>query len=323
MKLRALVLALTLVFLSSHISSAEDLPPKVAVAYDIGFLGDNSFNDAVHNALINAKKKYRLVEPFVREVPTNGTAVDRLTRLRFLAKSGYTLIITVGPSYRETVRRVSMEYPEIQFAMINERTLGQLNISNIFFNESDGAYLAGVLSATATKRRSVGFIGSEPDLFASFSKGVKDTSARVKVINIPYPDESSALNFALSKVDVAYSTWDGDATILTTIVENFSGKVRLISETPDQFFATLPGAQKVMLAKVEKNLVKPIDQLVGAALANRAIIDVVDETNGIYGREYSIKNGGISLKILAKGPGSTAISEAIAKIRSGKVSTRP
>ena len=281
MKLRALVLALTLVFLSSHISSAEDLPPKVAVAYDIGFLGDNSFNDAVHNALINAKKKYRLVEPFVREVPTNGTAVDRLTRLRFLAKSGYTLIITVGPSYRETVRRVSMEYPEIQFAMINERTLGQLNISNIFFNESDGAYLAGVLSATATKRRSVGFIGSEPDLFVSFSKGVKDTSARVKVINIPYPDESSALNFALSKVDVAYSTWDGDATILTTIEENFSGKVRLISETPDQFFATLPGAQKVMLAQVEKNLVKPIDQLVGAALANRAIIDVVDETNGI------------------------------------------
>ena len=323
MKFRALVLALTLVFLSSHISSAEDLPPKVAVAYDIGFLGDNSFNDAVHNALINAKKKYRLVEPFVREVPTNGTAVDRLTRLRFLAKNGYTLIITVGPSYRETVRRVSMEYPEIQFAMINERTLGQLNISNIFFNESDGAYLAGVLSATVTKRRSVGFIGSEPDLFVSFSKGVKDTSARVKVINIPYPDESSALNFALSKVDVAYSTWDGDATILTTIVENFSGKVRLISETPDQFFATLPGAQKVMLAQVEKNLVKPIDQLVGAALANRAIIDVVDETNGIYGREYSIKNGGISLKILAKDPGSTAISEAIAKIRSGKVSTRP
>jgi basic membrane protein A and related proteins len=323
MRIKALVLALTLIILSPHFSHAEELPPKVAVAYDIGFLGDNSFNDAVSSALIIAKKKYRLVEPFVREVPTNGTAVDRLTRLRFLAKNGYTLIITVGPSYRETVRRVSMEYPEIQFAMINDRTLGQLNISNIYFNENDGAYLAGVLAASATKRRTVGFVGSEPELFASFNKGVKDTSARVKVLNIPFPDDISALKKSLAKVDIAYSTWDGDATVLTTIIDNFTGKVRLISEAPDQFFAALPGAQKVMIARVEKNLVKPIDQLVGAALEGRSIIDVIDETSGIYGREYSVKNDGISLKILTRVAGATAVRSAISKIKAGKVSTRP
>jgi basic membrane lipoprotein Med (substrate-binding protein (PBP1-ABC) superfamily) len=240
-----------------------------------------------------------------------------------LAKNGYTLIITVGPSYRETVRRVSMEYPEIQFAMINDRTLGQLNISNIYFNENDGAYLAGVLAASTTKRRSVGFVGSEPELFASFNKGVKDTSARVKVLNILFPDEVSALKKSLAKVDIAYSTWDGDATVLTTIIDNFTGKVRLISEAPDQFFAALPGAQKVMIARVEKNLVKPIDQLVGAALEGRSIIDVIDETSGIYGREYSVKNDGISLKILTRVAGATAVRSAISKIKAGKVSTRP
>ena len=323
MRIKALVLALTLLILSPHLSHAEELPPKVAVAYDIGFLGDNSFNDAVSSALIIAKKKYRLVEPFVREVPTNGTAVDRLTRLRFLAKNGYTLIITVGPSYRETVRRVSMEYPEIQFAMINDRTLGQLNISNIYFNENDGAYLAGVLAASATTQRSVAFVGSEPELFASFNKGVKDTSTRVKVLNIPFPDDISALKKSLAKVDIAYSTWDGDATVLTTIIDNFTGKVRLISEAPDQFFAALPGAQKVMIARVEKNLVKPIDQLVGAALEGRSIIDVIDETSGLYGREYSVKNDGISLKILTRVAGASAVRSAISKIKAGKVSTRP
>ena len=93
MKLRALVLAFSLVVTSVLTANADERVPKVAVAYDIGFLGDNSFNDAVNIALTQAKKKYNLVEPFVREVPTNGTAVDRLTRLRFLAKSGYTLII--------------------------------------------------------------------------------------------------------------------------------------------------------------------------------------------------------------------------------------
>jgi basic membrane lipoprotein Med (substrate-binding protein (PBP1-ABC) superfamily) len=273
----------------------------------------------VNGALSIAKKKYNLVEPFIREVPTNGTAVDRLTRLRFLARSGYTLIITVGPSYRETVRRVSMEFPEIQFAIINDRTLGQLNISNIYFNENDGAYLAGVLAATSTKRRVVGFVGSEPELLASFTRGVKDTTSRVKVVNIPFPDEISALRKALARVDIVYSTWDGDASVLTTIMENFIGRVQLISESPDQFFASLPSAKKVILGKVEKNLVKPIDQLIGAALSNRAIIDVLDEANGIYGREYGALNGGV--KITFSSSPSTQlrfnISKALSALRKG------
>jgi hypothetical protein len=319
MKFKALFLALVLTLSSMKFAYSEEFQPKVAVAYDIGFLGDNSFNDAVNGALSIAKKKYNLVEPFIREVPTNGTAVDRLTRLRFLARSGYTLIITVGPSYRETVRRVSMEFPEIQFAIIDDRTLGQLNISNIYFNENDGAYLAGVLAATSTKRRVVGFVGSEPELLASFTRGVKDTTSRVKVVNIPFPDEISALRKGLARVDIVYSTWDGDASVLTTIMENFIGRVQLISESPDQFFASLPSAKKVILGKVEKNLFKPIDQLIGAALSNRAIIDVLDEANGIYGREYGALNGGV--KITFSSSPSTQlrfnISKALSALRKG------
>ena len=132
MKSKALLIALA-ILLFSPFTPAIAAEPKVAIAYDIGFLGDNSFNDAVHLALKAAKKKYGLVEPFVREVPTNGTAVDRLTRLRFLAKSGYTLIIAVGPGYRQTVARVSQEYTETQFAIVNDRSIAQLNVSNIYF----------------------------------------------------------------------------------------------------------------------------------------------------------------------------------------------
>jgi basic membrane lipoprotein Med (substrate-binding protein (PBP1-ABC) superfamily) len=323
MKIRALVVALVMSVAVITPVQSEELPPKVAVAYDIGFLGDNSYNDAVHEALVQAKKKYRLVEPFVREVPTNGTAVDRLTRMRFLAKSGYTLIIAVGPGYRETVRRVSMEFPEIQFALINDKSLGQMNISNVYYNENDGAYLAGVAAAANSKRRSIGFAGSEPDLFKSFSLGARATIKSIKIVNIPYPDEIEPLRQALKTVDVLYSTWDGDATILSTVLESYSGKVRLIAETPDQYFATLPGAQKVLLATVKKNLTKPIDQLVAAGLQSSAIIDVVDDVNGIYGREYSIKNGGIGITFIATTARTTEAKAATLAIRAGKVSTRP
>lgn len=317
MKLRALLVALILVTSSVLPAHADERVPKVAVAYDIGFLGDNSFNDAVNSALTKAKRKYNLVEPFVREVPTNGTAVDRLTRLRFLAKSGYTLIIAVGPGYRETVKRVSMEFTETQFALINDRVLGQLNISNIAFNEIQGAYLAGVVAAAQSRRKAVGFIGSEPELFTSFRSGVRSVSTKVKVVNIPYPDDISALKVGLKKIDVGYSTWDGDSTVLTTVLDDFAKKISLILETPDQYFAQLAGAQSAVLAVVNKSMNRPIDELVQAALADQELIDVLDENLGIYGRDYSVKNGGVSVQLSSQATRATRsqLAKAISQMR--------
>ncbi len=294
MRSRALLIALT-ISLFSPFTPAIAAEPKVAIAYDIGFLGDNSFNDAVHLALKAAKKKYGLVEPFVREVPTNGTAVDRLTRLRFLAKSGYTLIIAVGPGYRQTVARVSKEYTETQFAIINDKSIAQLNVSNIYFREDHGAYLAGIAAANLSKRKSIAFIGSEPELLESFTKGARVNFPKVKIKNVSYPDSVESLRSQLSGVDIAYSTWDGDPSVVAVISEGFAGKIKLISEIPDQYFAQIPQTKSIVVATVSKQMTKPISQLVSAALESRAIIDVLDDAEGIYGREYNATNGGVGI----------------------------
>jgi len=294
MKSRALLIALT-VSLFSPFTPAIAAEPKVAIAYDIGFLGDNSFNDAVHLALKAAKKKYGLVEPFVREVPTNGTTVDRLTRLRFLAKSGYTLIIAVGPGYRQTVARVSKEYTETQFAIINDKSIAQLNVSNVYFREDHGAYLAGIAAANLSKRKSIAFIGSEPELLESFIRGARVNFPKIKIKNISYPDSVESLRSQLSGVDIAYSTWDGDSSVVEVISEGFAGKIKLISEIPDQYFAQIPQTKSIVVATVSKQMTKPISQLVSAALESRAIIDVLDDAEGIYGREYNATNGGVGI----------------------------
>ena len=294
MRSRALLIALT-ISLFSPFTTAIAAEPKVAIAYDIGFLGDNSFNDAVHLALKAAKKKYGLVEPFVREVPTNGTAVDRLTRLRFLAKSGYTLIIAVGPGYRQTVARVSKEYTETQFAIINDKSIAQLNVSNIYFREDHGAYLAGIAAANLSKRKSIAFIGSEPELLESFTKGARVNFPKVKIKNVSYPDSVESLRSQLSGVDIAYSTWDGDPSVVAVISEDFAGKIKLISEIPDQYFAQIPQTKSIVVATVSKQMTKPISQLVSAALESRALIDVLDDAEGIYGREYNATNGGVGI----------------------------
>lgn len=294
MRSRALLIALT-ISLFSPLTPAIATEPKVAIAYDIGFLGDNSFNDAVHLALKAAKKKYGLVEPFVREVPTNGTAVDRLTRLRFLAKSGYTLIIAVGPGYRQTVAKVSKEYTETQFAIINDKSIAQLNVSNVYFREDHGAYLAGVAAANLSKRKSIAFIGSEPELLESFTKGARANFPKIKIKNISYPDSVESLRSQLNGVDIAYSTWDGDPSVVAVISEGFAGKIKLISEIPDQYFAQIPQTKSILVATVSKQMTKPISQLVSAALESRAIIDVLDDAEGIYGREYNATNGGVGI----------------------------
>ena len=294
MRSRALLIALT-ISLFSPFTPAIAAEPKVAIAYDIGFLGDNSFNDAVHLALKAAKKKYGLVEPFVREVPTNGTAVDRLTRLRFLAKSGYTLIIAVGPGYRQTVAKVSKEYTETQFAIINDKSIAQLNVSNVYFREDHGAYLAGVAAANLSKRKSIAFIGSEPELLESFTKGARANFPKIKIKNVSYPDSVESLRSQLNGVDVAYSTWDGDPSVVAVISEGFAGKIKLISEIPDQYFAQIPQTKSIVVATVSKQMTKPISQLVSAALESRAIIDVLDDAEGIYGREYNATNGGVGI----------------------------
>jgi len=87
---------------------------------------------------------------------------------------------------------------------------------------------------------------------------------------------------------------------LTTVLDDFAKKVSLILETPDQYFAKLSGAQSAVLAVINKSMNKPIDELVQAALTDQALIDVLDENAGIYGREYSVKNGGVSVELSAQ-----------------------
>ena len=318
-KVLVAILSLTLVFPTfAYAEDEEVIPdpvPRVAVAYDIGFLGDSSYNDAVHKALEIAKKKYTLVEPFVREVPTNGTNLDRLTRLRFLCKSGYTAIITVGSGYRDIVKRVAIEFPRVQFALINDKSLGQLNISNIYFNEDQAAYLAGVAAAASSKQKAIGIISPNSTAAASFAAGAKFGNPAVKTLTFDYSGDALALNSFLLSVDVVYSMWDKDAKVFQTIITS-PRKILYIGRTPDQYFSVVKSSQPYLLATINKDLNKPISELVNAALQKSALIDVLDDA-GIYGREYNVKTGSLTVTFFSGAPSAakSKVSSAIARLR--------
>ena len=305
MRLRIALLIIILV-LPVNSTRAEEPIPRIAVAYDIGFKGDDGFNDAVSDALTLAKKRFNLVPPFVREVPTSGSAVDRLSKLRFLAKSGYTLIITVGSGYRETVRRVSMEYPETQFAPINDKTLAQLNISNIYFDEVQAAQIAGTIASIRSKTKVVALIAAPEEVGKAFVSAAKG----VEVLQIPFSGDVVGLNSSLQRADVLYSLWDSDAKVFEAVMAR-KPRTLYIARNPDQYFAKLESNPRV-IAVIEKKLNKPIAQLVRLALQNRALIDIVDEEAGAFGRTYGIKNGGLSFRLK---DGQPAVERALGKLK--------
>ena len=305
MRIRIAVLALSLLLPVATVN-AEEPTPRIAVAYDIGFKGDGGFNDAVSAALAIAKERFDLVPPFVREVPTSGTAVDRLSKLRFLAKNGYTLIITVGSGYRETVRRVSMEYPEVQFAPINDKTLGQLNVSNIYFDEVEAARIAGTIAGVRSRTKVVAIVAGSKEINESFISAARG----VEVLQIPFSGDLASFSAALQRADVVYSLWDKDAKVYETVIKRTS-RTLSIARNPDQYFANLQSNRRV-IAVIEKKLTKPISQLVRLGLENRALIDVIAEERGIYGRRYGVASGGITWKLR---PGQPAAERALRELK--------
>ena len=134
---------------------------KIAISYEVGGKGDNGINDLASVGLERAIKKYNLSKLDIREQITDGTLGDRITRVRFLARSKYQLIICVGSGYADTVKRIANEFPNTQFAIIDDETVGLTNVSNLSFATSEAVYLAAAALASASKSGKIGFIGDK------------------------------------------------------------------------------------------------------------------------------------------------------------------
>lgn len=312
------------------VASAEELPPvKYGIALDVGGVGDNSFNDAVMKSVNTFKKKYSIPDSFVRAVITDGSYLDRVSRLRFLAKSGYTLIIAVGSDYDRALTKVAGENPELTFAIVNSSGVAQLNVSCLPFNEKEGAFLAGIAAGAASKTGVVGFVGTAAtvDAYPFFTQGVM--FARPKAITKPLiynGTPATAKEFLNNPIDVVYSTWSGDSSILSSVKSesSTSRKIWLITQTPDQYFSLLPSERKFILATVTKRVDRAVTDVLELGRGRESILDIVSETNGIYGRMYSVENSGLALTFL--NPVTSATQKSIARglsvIKQGKLSTQ-
>ncbi|MFD4700133.1 BMP family lipoprotein [Streptomyces niveus] len=184
----ALALSATACGNTSSSDAASDSKEKsVAIAYDIGGRGDQSFNDAAYAGLAKAEKDLKIKGNDAE--PSDGEAdADKIQRLTELARSGNNPVIGVGFAYAPAIEKVAPKFPKTTFGIIDDSSVTGDNIANMVFNEEQGSYLAGVAAAKTTKSKTVGFIGGvETPLIkkfeAGYAQGVKDTDPSVKVLS--------------------------------------------------------------------------------------------------------------------------------------------
>lgn len=305
MKARALLISIALVALSLVGAPAKAANLTIGIAYDIGGRGDRSYNDAAALGLEKAQKQFTFaVEPVV----TDGSSADRDRRVRSLIAKNCNPIIVVGSGYATTLQGLAVEFPNTQFAILNDASIDALNVTSLIFADTQGAFIAGFSAAIASKSGKVAMIANDDqaDLYHDgFLAGVAESKKSVSAM-VKYVDGSSvtATKQAMDAgADVVYVARPGSNTeIFASIVarnvaksksKNFK-QVGMISSEPDQYVSVTSKSKKYLYATVVKHVDKAMYDVISKAVSGTQYLDVLDKTAGIYGHRYTVVDGGIS-----------------------------
>jgi len=154
--------------------SSSDTRPGLVL--DVGGLGDQGFNDSAYAGLKRAEKDFGVKGDFLESTaPTDYT--DNLTQL---AENGFDPVIAVGFLMTEDLTRVSKQFPDTQFAIVDS-VVETPNTIDLVFREQEGSYLAGIVAGLMTQEKTaytnpddkvVGFLGGQTGpLIGKFEAG--------------------------------------------------------------------------------------------------------------------------------------------------------
>jgi basic membrane protein A len=178
---------------TSAAACPEDL--TVGIAYDVGGLGDKSFNDAANAGVQQAIADGLVCEDNVTTLEADATGSNRDQNVQALADAGTNLIVGVGFAFSGGINKVATDYPDVQFAIIDGfATCGTIcgltndaeaipNVADLTFKEEEGSFLVGAAAASLADAEgcdTVGFLGGQTGpLIGKFQAGYEAGVAAV------------------------------------------------------------------------------------------------------------------------------------------------
>ena len=144
---------------------------KIGMVADTGGINDESFNQSAWEGLQQAQKDLG-VEIKVIE---SKQASEYVSNIDSLVDEGMDLVIGVGFTMKDAIQEEAKNYPDQQFAIIDE-TYDSIpkNVTPILFKENEATFLTGLIAGRMTKTNQVGFIGGmENPIIGRFEYGFK------------------------------------------------------------------------------------------------------------------------------------------------------
>ena len=203
-------------------SSRSDCAGKtcVGLVFDVGGLGDKSFNDGANRGLRRAEKELGVI---VRTIEP-GDGSDRESALRQLASQGYDLVFGVGFIFTDDMRKLAAEFPQVRFACIDfSMSPGDPpppdNLTGLRFREHEGSFLVGAIAGLVSKSKAVGFVGGmDVPLIRKFEvgyrAGVKKVCPSCRVLSAYAGTEPKAFADPLTGKELATAQFSRGADII-------------------------------------------------------------------------------------------------------------
>ena len=186
---------------------------QVGLVFDVGGIGDKSFNDSAYEGLLRARDSLGVGIEYLE--PAEGS--DREAALRQMAAGRHDLIFGVGALFTDDIVAVAEEFPDKKFCAIDfsrqEGSEVPPNLLGIKFREEEGCYLVGAIAGLVTEIGVVGFVGGMNNALirkfeAGYRAGVGEVApdcgllvAYAGVTADAYKDPAKGKELALSQYD--------------------------------------------------------------------------------------------------------------------------
>ena len=139
---------------SGDISSNKVL--KICMVTDTGGVNDESFNQSTWKGLQKIKEEYKN-KVDVKYLESKQDA-DYIPNIETFIDEDADLIIGVGYKLKPAIEDASKNYPDNNFAIIDEQVDAN-NVNSLLFEDNVSSYLTGLIAGKMTKTDKVGFIG--------------------------------------------------------------------------------------------------------------------------------------------------------------------
>jgi basic membrane protein A len=205
---------------------------SVGIAFDVGGIGDKSFNDAAKAGLDQAIDDGLVSEATCIEPDATGSNRDE--NVISLADQGFDIVLGIGFAFSPGINANAAKYPDVSFAVIDGYATcppefcsdipnpAPANVADLTFKEHEGSFLVGAaaaLKAAGEGCTTIGFLGGQTGtLIGKFEAGYKAGALAVNPdmeILVEYiGDDVTAFNDAVSGEALSTSMYDDGACII-------------------------------------------------------------------------------------------------------------